>query len=200
MNNTKLAYLQNVPALAEHGQEFLYQIAEKSNLLTYRKGEMILHRGHPNQWIGIICQGLVKAYENMDNKEENFWAVFKEDDYCVCPFTFMKGSLSETNLEALENTTILTINLQDFAKIRAKYPRFEARVLQVLSHRMMVLMKEKSLLLNMTAVERYEYFLQSYPDMMQRLPLGHISKFLGIRQSSLSRIRRSLSQQRVQHN
>lgn len=200
MNNTTLTYLQAIPDLTEYGQEFLHRFARKSQVLTYRKGESILLAGEPNQWIGIVYKGLVKAYEKMDNQEESFWAIFKENDYCVCPFTLLEGKFSKTSLVAVENTTILALSLNDFSRIRKEYPRFEARVLQVLSNRMMYLMKEKSLLLNMTAIERYEYFLNEYPDMMQRLPLGHISTFLGIRQSSLSRIRRSLSQQHVRQN
>lgn len=193
MNNTQHTYLDNLPNLGGYQDEFLRKIASKSELLTFKKGELILRIGEPNRWIGIIAHGLVRAYEQMDNQEENFWAFFKENQCCACPFALQNEAFSKTNLEALEDTTLIAINVQDFDRIRLESPAFEANFLRGVSNQMTLLMKEKSLLLNMTAIERYDYFLNNYPEMIQRLSLGHISTFLGIRQSSLSRIRRQMS-------
>ena len=41
----------------------------------------------------------------------------------------------------------------------------------------------------MTAKERYDLLLSVFPDVTQRVNLGHIASFLGISQETLSRIR-----------
>ncbi|HLW30552.1 MAG TPA: hypothetical protein VKX29_06815 [Brumimicrobium sp.] len=41
-----------------------------------------------------------------------------------------------------------------------------------------------------TAKERYEYMLKEFPDISQRVSLGHIASYLGMTQETLSRIRR----------
>lgn len=46
--------------------------------------------------------------------------------------------------------------------------------------------------LTMTAKERYEALLKTFPDICQRVNLGYIASFLGISISTLSRIRAEL--------
>ena len=41
-----------------------------------------------------------------------------------------------------------------------------------------------------TATEKYQNLVSKYPEILQRVSLGHIASFLGITQSTLSRIRR----------
>lgn len=43
-----------------------------------------------------------------------------------------------------------------------------------------------------TAAERYAELLQDTPELLRRVPLGHIASYLGITQVSLSRIRKEL--------
>ena len=43
--------------------------------------------------------------------------------------------------------------------------------------------------LQLTAQERYDLFLNQYPDIEQYVPNYHIASYLGITQESLSRIR-----------
>lgn len=40
-----------------------------------------------------------------------------------------------------------------------------------------------------TAQERYQSFSETYPQLVRRVPLGHIASLLGITQETLSRIR-----------
>ncbi len=40
-----------------------------------------------------------------------------------------------------------------------------------------------------SATERYQHLIQKYPNIIARVPLGMISSYLGITQSTLSRIR-----------
>ena len=44
-------------------------------------------------------------------------------------------------------------------------------------------------MLSVIASERYSELLKNNPDLLQRLPLGSIATYLGITQTSLSRIR-----------
>ena len=39
---------------------------------------------------------------------------------------------------------------------------------------------------------RYQDFLQKFPQLANRVPLGHLASYLGMTQSSLSRIRKNI--------
>lgn len=42
------------------------------------------------------------------------------------------------------------------------------------------------------ATERYEKFLKNFPSLANRIPLSYLASYLGITQSSLSRIRKKM--------
>lgn len=42
---------------------------------------------------------------------------------------------------------------------------------------------------SMSALERYEHFMEKTPKILQRVPLGHLASFLGMSQETLSRMR-----------
>ncbi|MCL1901702.1 MAG: Crp/Fnr family transcriptional regulator, partial [Firmicutes bacterium] len=52
--------------------------------------------------------------------------------------------------------------------------------------------RERSFLLE-NATERYENFVQGFPDIHKRIKLKYIASYLGISPESLSRIRRKLT-------
>jgi hypothetical protein len=46
------------------------------------------------------------------------------------------------------------------------------------------------------AIERYENFVETYPDIVQRVPQRMIASYLGITPEALSRVRKVLSQRK----
>ena len=44
-----------------------------------------------------------------------------------------------------------------------------------------------------TAKERYDDFLKNYPNVLQRVPLGHLASYLDMNQVTLSRVRKQKS-------
>ncbi|MDD6745196.1 MAG: Crp/Fnr family transcriptional regulator, partial [Bacteroidales bacterium] len=48
-------------------------------------------------------------------------------------------------------------------------------------------------MLSAIASERYKELLEKEPDLLQRLPLGSIATYLGVTQTSLSRIRAKIT-------
>jgi len=45
----------------------------------------------------------------------------------------------------------------------------------------------------MTAVEKYDYLLKNFPEMIQRAKLKHIASLMDVSQETLSRIRASIN-------
>jgi len=54
----------------------------------------------------------------------------------------------------------------------------------------MDLMRQREFLMNRDAASKYRYFIEHYPHILQRVPLGHVASFLDITQQSLSRLRK----------
>ena len=58
-----------------------------------------------------------------------------------------------------------------------------------LINRMKVLQKRIIQLMSATALERYESFMQSYPDLSQRIPQRMIASYLGVTPEALSKVK-----------
>ena len=55
--------------------------------------------------------------------------------------------------------------------------------------RIEVLQKRIIQLMSTTALERYEYFIQTYPDLSQRIPQRMIASYLGVTPEALSKVK-----------
>lgn len=56
--------------------------------------------------------------------------------------------------------------------------------------RLSVLQKRIVMLMSNNAIERYEHFIETYPQILQRVPQKMIASYLGITPESLSRAKK----------
>lgn len=82
-------------------------------------------------------------------------------------------------IDALEDSMIIQIE-KDTVTI-AETDRLIKRI-GVLQNRIIMLMSS-------TAIERYEHFVDTYPDIVQRVPQKMIASYLGITPEALSTVR-----------
>lgn len=57
---------------------------------------------------------------------------------------------------------------------------------EALTKRLASLQKRILMLISSSAIERYEYFIQTYPDIAQRVPQKMIASYLGVTPEALS--------------
>jgi len=96
---------------------------------------------------------------------------------------------SVLNIDALEDTVVLQINLKDLIHLYLNAPKFD-RIFRVLIENSFVRLQERLLQnISSTAEDRYESFLQTYPHLVNRLSQVQIAAFLGITPEFLSRLR-----------
>jgi len=90
---------------------------------------------------------------------------------------------------ALEASKILQINYDDEQKLKASNPRFET-FFRIGAERTAAFHQRRIIsALTRTAEERYNEFIESYPEAAQRLPQYTIASYLGMTTEFLSKIR-----------
>jgi hypothetical protein len=96
-------------------------------------------------------------------------------------------------VETLEDSIMARVHYDKLQEIYRAHPEFNfhARVLTeyyfTLSEQRLYLLRKQS------AEERYRFFMDHYPEWLQRVPLKYIATFLGMNLETLSRIRRKIS-------
>ena len=84
-------------------------------------------------------------------------------------------------IDALEDSQVL---------VRKKDIQSEQQNVAPLVKRLLVLQKRILLLMSSSALERYEDFVATYPEITQRVPQRMIASYLGITPEALSKLKR----------
>jgi CRP-like cAMP-binding protein len=92
-------------------------------------------------------------------------------------------------VESLKKSNIIEFNAQELSEVFTRFPEYEPFQRHILERHVVSLHKRILNQLQLTAAERYDLFLEQYPDIERYTRNYHIASFLGITQESLSRIR-----------
>ncbi|MBC8154552.1 MAG: Crp/Fnr family transcriptional regulator [Bacteroidetes bacterium] len=140
--------------------------------------------------VSFVIKGIFRVYY-MDPKTDR-----EHNLFFIAENTFLaslKSSITQMaypyNIEALEDTELLVMKHDH---LLALYPQSHGweRFGRLLAEQYLILNQARSeSFLTRTAEERYVDLLENYPDLLNRVSLGHISSYLGIKGPSLSRIR-----------
>jgi CRP-like cAMP-binding protein len=96
-------------------------------------------------------------------------------------------------IEAIEDAELLVIDKDDLQQLYSVSHGWE-RFGRLLAEQYFLFNQSRAeSLLMQTAEERYVDLLTHYPTILNRVSLGHISSYLGIKGPSLSRIRAQLA-------
>lgn len=87
-------------------------------------------------------------------------------------------------IDAIEDSTI-TLTEKDFTKLTSDRKSLVKRI--------NVLQKRVIMLMSSPAVESYQHFVETDPDIIQRVPQRMIASYLGITPEALSRLRKEIS-------
>jgi len=106
--------------------------------------------------------------------------------------SLITGNPSKVYVQAMEDMKILILRKSDLQNLYSKYHSID-RLGRLLAEQVAI-NSEKHLfsLLNQTADERYKNLLDSYPQYIQKIPLQYIASYLGIKQETLSRVRKNI--------
>ena len=142
--------------------------------------------------IGFINKGCFRTYYLADGKEINTRFVF-ENDFVVDYDSFLEVKPSRYFIEALENSEIVTFNLQALLNAYDQSRNWErfGRIMAEQSYKLTTSRVESFLFLN--GEQRYLDLLKKEPQIFDRIPLYHIASYLGMERESLSRLRKKIA-------
>lgn len=148
----------------------------------------------------FIASGLLRFYYLDDDGVESNKAFVAENEFAG-PLASAALDLPVIyGIQTLEPSTLLCASYADFSHLFDEdplYDRLGRKFAELLLVRKELRMRS---MLQKKAVERYVEFREQYPDLLQRVPQYHIASYLGITEVSLSRIRRSMTQNSLLNN
>ncbi|MDO8316797.1 MAG: Crp/Fnr family transcriptional regulator [Flavobacterium sp.] len=164
-------------------------VQEKFHSRLYRKRQYVLQEGDVCTQFNFVVRGCLRTY-NVDKKGNLHILQFGTENNWINDLGSFHGMKpSNLNIDALEDTVVLQISLEDLISLYKQSPVFD-RIFRVLIENGYIHLQERLLQnISSTAEERYEAFLERYPHLINRISQVQIAAFLGVTPEFLSRLR-----------
>lgn len=163
--------------------------------LTLKSGEYFLEEGKLCRYVGFLEEGLVRYHMNDGGIEKTLY-FGKEGEFVSNYQSFLPGEASDTSIQAIEDTTLQVITYADLQQLYSKISEGEKLGRLAIENVFVSSLKQLKSFYKDAPAERYQQFLQFYPDLAQRVPQYYIASYVGIKPQSLSRIRKRLATQK----
>ena len=175
--------------LTKHQEEYLLSIIKTKK---YSKNDYFLKPPQICSLIGYIDKGLVRIFNiNPLGVETTNWIV-TDDELVTEILSFISQEPTQEYIQCIEETTIVYISYQDLQDVYKIIPQMHIYI-KLINEDLLVAVKKYILSnIHLSAEEKYGQLLQVRPKLIQKAPLKYIASFLGITDSTLSRVRRKM--------
>lgn len=193
MKNNLQALLRATYQYPTLEEEDLQKVMALHQVLEVKKGEHILRKGAIAEQYYIVVEGLLRSYVHDAKGDEITTNFYSTNDLVIEVASIFTETPTQENMQALNDCVLLVLSYEEFQALFLSIPAVAewGRMWMTFS-----LTQQKERMLNMltkTAQERYLELMEIHPEIVQNAPLKYIATYLGVTDTSLSRIRKDIS-------
>ena len=184
MENT-LAKIKSIYPLAP---VHLNLLLNELRYLELPKNQLIISAGKTERSLYFMESGIARAYLDGADNRITFWFGM-EGDLMFSYHSYINNQPGYEHIELLSNSKVYELKTEALVNLYNQHTAL-ANWGRKLAELELIKTEERYIArLFKPAKERYIELLQAYPDLVQRIQLGHIASYLGVTQVTLSRIR-----------
>ena len=157
------------------------------------KGEILLNFGDIAKYAYKVESGCLKSYV-IDRAGKEHILQFAPEDWLIGDMDSSTNQKpSSIFIEAIEDSQVSFLSASDFGNFSNLEKELLTEISTKLRNNLIATNKRIISLLSATAKKRYIEFTQTYPTLVQRLPLKLIASYIGITPEYLSDLRRKIA-------
>ncbi len=158
--------------------------------------EFLLQAGEVCRDIAFVGSGCLRYY-TIDEKGSEHVIQFAIEGWWIADLYSYHAALpSDAYIDALEDSDLLLLSRENLENLCLSIPAFERFFRLLIQNSFVAHRKRIADSLSHSAEERYLIFLETYPELVHRLPQHQIASWLGITPEALSRIRNKLARKK----
>jgi CRP-like cAMP-binding protein len=163
-----------------------------------KKKQFFLQEGDICKYMGFILKGAARMY-SIDEKGHEHILRFGMESWWIGDYeSYMLQTPTAFHIDMLEDTDLLVVTRNGIQELINAVPAV-AETLKAIDKKSAIATQRRiHASISLTAEERYELLVKTYPDFLQRFPQNMIASYLGISAETLSRIKKNISS-RQQH-
>lgn len=170
----------------------ILNLDSNANIRKVTKGEIIQRQGELTSMAFFVKKGLLRSY-SIDEKGKEHIFMFASEGWLIADIESQEfHTPTELFIDCIEDSEIVVFDRKCFSIADLSREQLKKNA-HLLARRIAVLQRRVIMLMSFTAKNRYNRFLQIYPELPNRVPQRMIASYLGITPEALSKIRGELS-------
>jgi CRP-like cAMP-binding protein len=152
------------------------------------KGKFLLKPGEYCKDYYYIHKGILRSYIKYGEKEITIW-INPEGEITTSIRSIAGSRVSDEYIQVIENAEMVIIPFDAMRELYDTFPEMN-RVGRMLLEEYYAASEERVYIARLpNAQARYQHFINSRPELLNRIPLKYVASYLGITLETLSRLR-----------
>lgn len=172
-------------------ESLIRRLTEVSEMRRLKKGHLLYREGEIPVKLTFLVQGLLRGYF-LDAGGRDITDCFAFRPGAPAAACIALGEPATINIEALTDSQVLELPMGRVLELLEEYPCLYRLYSGFLLEALRCHWEVKAAMYQYDAMERYQWFLRTYPGLYREVSGKHIASFLGMTQVTLSRLRRTL--------
>lgn len=192
MNDRYLKFIKSVyanPSISHDGHKM---IGDAHKRIHFKKGEVIFRNGEVAKDYILIESGILRKYVIDVNGNEVTTKFYSTGDFSIVMSSFFHQLPSSENIAAITDGVGWKISFTGFMDLLKSVKGLGEWRRKWMADQLFISEQRFVDILVKTATERYVELLSSDPELVEQIPLKYLASYLGVTNSSLSRIRKQV--------
>ncbi|WP_333693597.1 Crp/Fnr family transcriptional regulator [Flavobacterium sp.] len=171
----------------------LQKIQEAHYPIQFKKGDFIFKKGEVSDGYLILQSGLMRSFAWDYNGDDITTDFFSDNEVVIDVLSLFQRIPSQENIQALTDCICWKIDYETFQELYHTIPGFSEWGRLWMTNRMFHFKQRMVEMVTLSAKDRYLQLLKEKPKWILQSPLKYIARYLGITDTSFSRIRKEMS-------
>ncbi len=169
--------------------EDLVHVANLFKETHLKKGEFFSKKEQYCSKLSFVKSGYIRVFKTVEDKEITQW-ISDKGFFITDLSSFMFGTRSRWNIQALTDCALYTIEGENYRKIKELIPNWTEIEKRFIAGCFLALEDRIFDHLSLSAEERYDSLYSKNKEMFNQIPLQYLASMLGMTPETFSRIRK----------
>lgn len=172
--------------------EELNRVIDAHQEVTYQKGDFLLKEGEISNSYMVLQSGLIRSYAYDYNGNDITTEFYGNYEVVIEVLSLFQRVPAQENIHTLTDCVGWKIDFEIFQELYHSIPGFSEWGRLWMTGKLFQ-SKQRSLeIITTSAKDRYEHLIKEKPQVILQSPLKYIASYLGITDTSFSRIRKEI--------
>lgn len=184
-----LQFIYQHPLFSEKDLEKIFSLHQRKEL---RKGDFFLKEKEISHSYLVLESGLMRSYVLDTDGNDITIEFFTENEAVIDPSSLFQRIPSKENIQSITDCVVYEISFEDFQELFHSIEGLREWGRMWFSFQLFQSRYQKIEMITESAKERYLKLVKQKPQIIQQAPLKQVATYLGITDTSLSRIRKEI--------